>query len=65
MLNMYEICFNTPKKSDFQYVAFQILAVHLHFGLFWSTGIPNVYSQLNVCTDQTISLKMVHIGYTT
>ncbi len=28
------------KHLDFQYARLQIFAVHLHLGLFWSTGIP-------------------------
>ncbi len=38
MLNGYEICLNMT-NSDFQYARFQILAVYIHFGLFWSAGI--------------------------
>ncbi len=28
--------------GDFQYARLQILAVHLHFGLFLSAGIPTM-----------------------
>ncbi len=28
------------KLTDIQYAKFQILLVDLHFGLFWSAGIP-------------------------
>ncbi len=30
------------KLSDIQYARFQILPVDLHFGLFWSAGIPTM-----------------------
>ncbi len=30
------------KLSDTQYARFHILPVDLHFGLFWSTGIPTM-----------------------
>ncbi len=30
------------KLSDIQYARFQILPVDLHFGVFWSTGIPTM-----------------------
>ncbi len=30
--------------SDIQYARFQILPVDLHFGLFWSAGIPTLYT---------------------
>ncbi len=30
------------KLSDIQYARFQILPVELHFGLFWSAGIPTM-----------------------
>ncbi len=30
------------KLSDIQYTRFQILHVDLHFGLFWSAGIPTM-----------------------
>ncbi len=33
------------KQSHFQYAIFQILAVHLHFGMFWSGGISIVLRQ--------------------
>ncbi len=31
------------KLSNIQYARFQILPVDLHFGLFWSAGIPTMY----------------------
>ncbi len=30
------------KLSHIQYATFQILPVDLHFGLFWSAGIPTM-----------------------
>ncbi len=30
------------KLSDLQYATLHILAVHSHFGLFWSAGIPTI-----------------------
>ncbi len=41
---MSEICLNTMKLSDIQYARFQILPVDLYFGLFWSAGIPTMYT---------------------
>ncbi len=34
--------FQYNKLFDFQYARFQILVVHIHFGLFWSGGIPTL-----------------------
>ncbi len=34
------------KLSDIQYARFQILPVDLHFGLFWSAGIPSMKVQV-------------------
>ncbi len=34
------------KLSDIQYARFQILPVNLHFGLFWSAGIPTMWCPL-------------------
>ncbi len=36
------------KLSDNQYAKFQILPVDLHFGLFWSGGIPTMYHLCDV-----------------
>ncbi len=37
--NGSKICLNTTNKpSDFQYARFQVLPVHLYFGLVWSDG---------------------------
>ncbi len=38
------------KLSDFQYARFQILAVYLQFGLFWSGGIPTMVLVHPDCT---------------
>ncbi len=38
--------FQHNKLSDFQYARFQILIVHLHFGLFWSASIPAVMQSI-------------------
>ncbi len=38
--------------SDFQYASFQILAVHLDFGLFWSADIAT----MRVIVDQDVQL---------
>ncbi len=35
--------FQYNKLSDIQYARFQILPVYLHFGQFWSAGIPTMY----------------------
>ncbi len=40
ILNGYMSQYN--KLSDFQYPRFQILVVHLHFGLFWLAGMHPV-----------------------
>ncbi len=32
------------KSFDFQYAIFQIMTVHLHFGLSWSCDIPGMYN---------------------
>ncbi len=59
-LNGCEIL-NTTNLPDFQYSSFQILVVHLHFGLSWSGGIPIVTSmQLSLscsCDYKTKSTK--------
>ncbi len=36
------------KLSDIQYARFQILLVDLHFGLFWSAGIPTMKRRVHV-----------------
>lgn len=36
-MSQYNLLFDT------QYARFQILAGHLHFGLFWSADFPKVY----------------------
>ncbi len=36
------------KLSDIQYVRFQTLPVDLHFGLFWSAGIPTMIQEKEV-----------------
>ncbi len=41
------------KLSDIQYARFQILPVDLHFGLFWSAGIPTMVSPMD-CIDMFI-----------
>ncbi len=41
------------KLSNIQYVIFQILPVVLHFGLFWSTGIPTM--KLSLCDNHCVS----------
>ncbi len=59
MLNWYEIYLKTT-NSDFHYARFHILAVHLHFGLFWSSGIPTVLSitySIYTCTQGPIILR--------
>ncbi len=33
------------KLSDIQYARFQILPMDLHFGLFWSAGIPTMHTE--------------------
>ncbi len=42
VINVYEIISQYNKLSDIQYARFQILPVELHFGLFWSAGIPTM-----------------------
>ncbi len=42
MINVYEMS-QYNKLSDIQYASFQILPVDLHFGLFWSAGIPTTH----------------------
>ncbi len=46
MINVYEIYLMSPynKLSHIQYARFQILPVDIHFGLFWSAGIPTMQS---------------------
>ncbi len=43
MLNGYEICLDITNLSISQCARFQLLAAHLHFGLFWSASIPTMY----------------------
>ncbi len=51
------------KPSDIKYARFQILPVDLHFGLFWSTGIPTMYLhiQLNNAPLESLSHSQVHV----
>ncbi len=34
--------FQFNNLSDFQYARLKKVAVHLHFGMFWSSGIPTM-----------------------
>ncbi len=44
------------KLSDIQYARFQTLSVELHFGLFWSAGIPTMNIR---CIDKSDHLMNV------
>ncbi len=39
------------KLSNYQHARFQILSVHLHFGLFWSAGIPTIMEDDAILND--------------
>ncbi len=41
------------KLSYIQYARFQLLPVDLHFGLFWSAGIPNMHVEQLVLSGQS------------
>ncbi len=45
------------KLSDIQYARFQILPVDLHFGLFWSAGIPTM-SRAPMVEHETNNLRV-------
>ncbi len=40
------------KLSNIQYARFQILPVDLHFGLFWSAGIPTMTMEVPNLADR-------------
>ncbi len=52
------------KLSDYQYAKFQIMAVHLYFGLFWAAGLYAVMTVLYVALKITIYLYFLfHLFY--
>ena len=46
-----------------QYARFQILAVHLHFGLFWSRGISTVLQVTFPTTFPKSSYNLLYISW--
>ncbi len=51
------------KLSDIQYARFQILPVDLHFGLFWSAGIPTMFRKLyNLGAISAVGGNFLYVG---
>ncbi len=46
--------FQYDNLSDFQYARFHIMAVHLHFGLFWLRWFPTVQIFLFISNNFTV-----------
>ncbi len=63
MINVYEIRLNTTNYLILNMQDFNILSVDLHFGMFWSAGIPTMLQSIkkvSLSSQNIINLYSKH-----